>query len=97
MSTQTALPIAEDGVRDITHMAWALRQYHAARSEMASTRRPVVLLDRASGKTLTFETMKEVRMLLFAAAAAYRGARTAGLTEDANAVLRDIRSERQRT
>jgi hypothetical protein len=97
MSTQTALPIAEDGVRDVTHMARALRQYRAARSEMACTRRPVVLFDRATGQTLRLETMKEVRMLLFAAASAYRGARAAGLTEAANDVLREIRTERQRT
>ena len=97
MSTQTALPIAQDGVRDVTHMARALRQYHAARSEMACTRRPVVLFDQATGSKLRLESMKEVRMLLFAAASAYRGARAAGLAEAANDVLQDIRSERQRT
>lgn len=92
---QTTLPVAEDGVRDVTHMGWALRQYLAARSEMACTRRPVVLFDRATGRTLRLESMKEVRMLLFAAASAYRGARAAGLTEVANDALRDIHRERQ--
>ena len=97
MSTQTFLPVAEDGVRDVTHMARALRHYRAARAEMASTRRPVVLFDQATGAKLRLETMKEVRMLLFAAASAYCGARAAGLTEAANDVLRDVRAERLRT
>jgi hypothetical protein len=39
--------------------------------------------------------MKDVHSLLFAAAA-YIGARAAGLAEAANDVLRDIHSERQR-
>jgi len=95
MSTQAALHVAEDAVRDVTHMARALRHYHAARSEMACTRRPVVLYDQATGSKLRLESMKDVRMLLFAAASAYRGARAAGLTEMANDALRQIRSERR--
>lgn len=97
MNTQTALPIAEDGVRDVTHMARALRHYRADRSEMACTHRPVVLFDQNTGSKLRLESMKEVRMLLFAAAASYRGARASGLTEAANDVLRDIRADRLRT
>jgi hypothetical protein len=41
--------------------------------------------------------MKDVRMLLFAAAAAYRGARTEGLTEAAEIVLMEIRQELRRS
>ncbi len=49
MNTQTTLPVIDDAIRDITHLAWALRHYRAAPIEMACTRRPVVLYDRVSG------------------------------------------------
>lgn len=95
MSTRSLLTITADGDRDLAHMASALRHYRAARSQMACSRRPVILFDCATGKTLRLETMKDVRMLLYAAAAAYRGARSSGLADDAADVLKEIREGRQ--
>jgi hypothetical protein len=97
MSTKTISSVTPDGLRDLTHLDRALRHYRAARSTMACTRRPVVISDATSGLTLELETMKDVRMLLFAAAAAYRGARTEGLTEAAEIVLMEIRQELRRS
>lgn len=97
MSTTTLPSITPDGVRDLTHLDRALRHYRVARSKMACTRRPVVISDATSGMTLELETMKDVRMLLFAAAAAYRGARAEGLTEAAEIVLKEIHLELRRS
>jgi hypothetical protein len=93
MSAQTRAIVTPDGLRDLIHLDQALRNYRAARSEMACSRRLVVLFDRASGRTLELGTMKDVRMLLFAAAGAYRGARAEGLTDAAEIVLAEIRQE----
>ena len=53
----------------------------------------MVLIDRVSRSKLELETMKDVRMLLFAAAGAYRGERSEGLTDAAEIVLAEIRQE----
>lgn len=90
MTTELHSTIAHDGVRDLAHLERALRHYRAARSKMACARRPIVITDPASGMSLKLDNMKDVRMLLFAAAAAYRGARAEGLTDDAELVLADI-------
>jgi hypothetical protein len=97
MSTETLEIGASDGIRDLTHLDRALRHYRAARSEMACSRRPVVLFDKTSGRTLKLDNMKDVRMLLFAAAAAYRGARSEGLVSDAAGILTEIRREQRHT
>jgi hypothetical protein len=96
MNTETPAIVSPDGLRDLIHLDRALRTYRAARSEMACSRRPVVLFDSVSRRTLELGTMNDVRMLLFAAAAAYRGARSEGLTDAAEIVLAEIHQEIRR-
>ena len=84
-------PISQEGFRDIQQMDQAYRSYLRSRSQMAATRKPVILFDQESQTKFTASSAKDLRMLLYATAAAYRGARSEGLVEAAEYVLMDIR------
>ncbi len=70
--------VIPDGAQDLAHLDRALRAYHSARSRLAASGRAVVLVNATNESKFAVETAADLRILLFAAAAAYRGARSDG-------------------
>ncbi len=84
--------INSDGARDLTHIDRAFRAYRSAKLQMAANGRAVVLFDLASEAKFVVESAADLRILLFAAAAAYRGARSEGCTDAADRILAAVRA-----